>query len=108
MRILYVALTRAKEKLIITGLEKDYKKSTEKKEEELNTYKEIDEKGKINKNIIQKYLNYLDWIELVYLKLGKELENILEVNIHKKEEILKEVRQKRDKRNRYRKNAGKS
>ena len=89
MRILYVALTRAKEKLIITGLEKDYKKSTDEKEEELNTYKEIDGEGKINKNIIQKYLNYLDWIELVYLKSGKTLEEILEVNIHKKNEILK-------------------
>ena len=31
MRILYVALTRAKEKLIITGTSKDYKEEIEKK-----------------------------------------------------------------------------
>ncbi len=91
MRILYVALTRAKEKLIITGIEKDYKKSSDKKEEELDTYRDIDEANKINKNIVQKYLNYLDWIELVYLKLGKQLEGILEIKIHKKEEILQNV-----------------
>lgn len=30
MRILYVALTRAKEKLIITGIQKDSEKETEK------------------------------------------------------------------------------
>lgn len=31
MRVLYVALTRAKEKLIITGIEKDLEKSIEKR-----------------------------------------------------------------------------
>jgi ATP-dependent helicase/nuclease subunit A len=35
MRILYVALTRAKEKLIITGICKDFEKSIKKKKEEL-------------------------------------------------------------------------
>ena len=34
MRVLYVALTRAKDKLIITGIEKDLEKSIEKKEKE--------------------------------------------------------------------------
>lgn len=72
MRVLYVALTRAKEKLILTGLDKDYKKSMEKKEELLNSYKEAEE-TKISKNIVQKYVSYLDWIELVYLKCEKEL-----------------------------------
>ena len=91
MRILYVALTRAKEKLIITGIEKDYKKSTENKQELLNTYKDLDGENKINENIIQKYLSYLEWIELVYLKKSKELENILNVKVYKKEEILKNI-----------------
>ena len=86
-----MALTRAKEKLIITGLEKDYKKSIDKKEDLLNTYKEIEEDRKINKNILQKYLTYLDWLELVYLNSKKELDNILSVNIYKKDELLKDM-----------------
>lgn len=98
MRVLYVALTRAKEKLIITGLEKDYKKSMDKKEEILNSYKELEEdnKYKINKNIIQKYITYLDWLELVYLKCKKELESILEVKAYNKKEVLKEVIRKEE------------
>ena len=91
MRILYVALTRAKEKLIITGLEKDYKKSIDKKEDLLNTYKDTVENNKINKNIIQKYLTYLDWLELVYLNSKKELENILSVNVYKKDDLMKDI-----------------
>ncbi len=91
MRILYVALTRAKEKLIITGIEKDYKKSRDKKEELLNTYKEIEQGNKINKNIIQKYLSYLDWIELVYLNSKDRLEKIFNVNAYKKEGLLKSM-----------------
>ena len=39
MRILYVALTRAKEKLIITGISKDAEKELKEKEELLNLYK---------------------------------------------------------------------
>lgn len=46
MRVLYVALTRAKEKLIITGLEKDYKNSIDKKELLLSSYKDSKEHRK--------------------------------------------------------------
>lgn len=91
MRVLYVALTRAKEKLIITGMEKDYKKSIIKKEELLNTYKEVDNNHNINKNITQKYKSYLDWIELVYLKRKSELKDILELKEYKKQDILKDL-----------------
>ena len=91
MRILYVALTRAKEKLIITGLEKDYKKSIDKKEDLLNTYKDIEKDGKINKSILQKYLTYLDWIELVCINSKKKIEDILSVNIYKKAELMKNM-----------------
>ncbi len=97
MRILYVALTRAKEKLIITGLEKDYKKSIDKKENILNTYKVTQENGKINKNITQNYLTYLDWIELVYLNSKEELKDTLSVNVYKKAEILKDINTKEQK-----------
>ncbi len=97
MRVLYVALTRAKEKLIITGLEKDYKKSIEKKEELLNSYKETEAEGKINKNVIQKYIKYLDWIELVNIKRNKDLQGILDVYVHKKKDILKDNGNKEEK-----------
>ena len=40
MRILYVALTRAKEKLIITGISKDIEKECKKKRELLEIYNE--------------------------------------------------------------------
>ena len=39
MRVLYVALTRAKEKLIITGISKDVEKSFNEKQDLIETYK---------------------------------------------------------------------
>ena len=65
MRILYVALTRAKEKLIITGTSNDAEKDLKKKRDLIEVYGE--KEGKINKNIIGKYKKYLDWLELVFL-----------------------------------------
>ena len=65
MRILYVALTRAKEKLIITGVTPDLKKAFVEKKELLAVYPKEE---KINTNLLKKYTSYLDWIELVYLK----------------------------------------
>ena len=61
MRILYVALTRAKEKLFIVGVEKDLKKSIREKEELLTTYSE----DKINTNLLKKYKSYLDYWQTV-------------------------------------------
>lgn len=100
MRVLYVALTRAKEKLIITGVEKDYAKEIAKKEEVLNSYSGTDGENSINKNILQKSLSYLDWIELVYLKRKIELSEILEVNTYKGQEFLKENSNKEKKEDR--------
>ena len=65
MRILYVALTRAKEKLIITGISKDYSKQLEDIEQQKNIYAR--KNGKINPILVKKYKDYLDWILLVYL-----------------------------------------
>ena len=96
MRVLYVALTRAKEKLIITGMTKDYQKEIEKKEELLQSYQEEGDK-KINKSIVQKYLSYLDWIELVYLARRKELEALVDMYVHKKKDVLKQVLVKEEK-----------
>ena len=56
MRLLYVAMTRAKEKLIITGRVKDY----ENLKEEISSG--IDERGIISNYKILKINNYLDWI----------------------------------------------
>lgn len=70
MRVLYVALTRAKEKLIITGIAKDIEKKIREKEEylEMNAKEE-----KISMAILKKASSYLDWILLVYLKRKEEL-----------------------------------
>lgn len=91
MRVLYVALTRAKEKLIITGMTKDYQKEISKKEEILQSYQDTEETKKINKTIVQKYVSYLDWIELVYLARKRELDGWLDIAVHKKKDVLKQV-----------------
>ena len=64
MRLLYVALTRAKEKIIITGVEKDLQKTLENKQKELDMY---DDTQKIPLNLVKKSKTYLDWLEYVYL-----------------------------------------
>lgn len=69
MRLLYVALTRAKEQLIITGIEKNIEKSFNKKREIIesskieNNYNNL----KIPKTIIKQYKSFLDWIELIII-----------------------------------------
>ena len=89
LRILYVALTRAKEKLIITGIEKDREKSFEDKKAILECYNG-QQKRKINKNILKKYNKYLDYLELIYLYNEKNVENILKLYIHNYNEIIKD------------------
>lgn len=64
MRILYVALTRSKEKLIITGIKKDYEKQKEKMLQQVQRYEK--QQQKINPIVIKKYKKYIDWILLVY------------------------------------------
>ena len=90
MRVLYVALTRAKEKLIITGIEKDLQKSIESKEKELQIY-ETEDIAKINSKILESYKSYLDWIELVYLKNKIKNSDIFELNVVSKAEILNQT-----------------
>ena len=62
--LLYTALTRAKEKLIITGTMLDAQKSIEKMEEQIARYPKIGEK--INPILVKKYKKYIDWVTLVY------------------------------------------
>lgn len=91
MRILYVALTRAKEKLIITGLSKDLNQSLQEKEKLLNIYK--NNSNKINTSLVKKYISYLDWLELVYLHHKDSIKNVIELKEYKKKDFLKEIKQ---------------
>ena len=88
MRILYVALTRAKEKLIITGISKDFNKENQKMLEQINQYEK--QNNKIHPILIKKYKKYLDWILLVY---NYEKGNIrANLNIFKKQDVLKKLK----------------
>ena len=79
MRLLYVALTRAKEKLIITGTDKNLKKSIVQKEN-----------GNFDIVNIRKAKSYLDWLELVYLNNKEKTDDILEVKYISKNDINKD------------------
>lgn len=91
MRVLYVALTRAKEKLYITGIGKNFDKTLEKMNELVEIYKK--EKGKINPILLKKYKKYIDWIMLVNLYNKEKSKDIMNVNIIKKNEALKDLKQ---------------
>lgn len=78
MRVLYVALTRAKEKLIITGVSNDFTKQTEDIEKQASIYPR--KNGKINSILVKKYKSYLDWILLVYLYEKENINNLIELN----------------------------
>ena len=99
-RILYVALTRAKEKLIITGRSRDLAKSLQEKEKNLSIYP-VTEDFKIDSKLIKNGNSYLDWLEYVYLfHLGKtvslkgkllELDDIITLKTFAKQDLLKEL-----------------
>ena len=110
MRVLYVALTRAKEKLIITGISKDAEKALNEKEKMLSMVRRNDAyqldlenmQGakipslKIHENIVGKYTSYLDWLELVYqYNKEKEIDSILSLNIYDKRDLVEKL-QKED------------
>ena len=87
MRILYVALTRAKEKIIITGVENDLEKSLEQKKDLLGMY---DREGdKINHLLLKKFLSYLGWIELCFLE-HENINEIIELKKINKKDVLDE------------------
>ena len=88
MRVLYVALTRAKEKLIITGTMLDAQKSIEKMEEQIARYPKNTEK--INPILVKKYKKYIDWITLVYKYNEKKIKDICSFNIINKKQIKSE------------------
>ena len=90
MRILYVALTRAKEKIYVTGVKKDFQKNKEKMQELVDIYKK--ENGKINPILIKKYKKYIDWILLVYMYNFENLHDILKINTLKRKDVLKTIK----------------
>ena len=73
MRLLYVALTRSKEKVIITG-----------------TSKEV--RGKSSGNILISELKgakcYLDWLKIIVSANEENISNVLDVHYHNKNDIL--------------------
>ncbi len=88
MRVLYVALTRAKEKLIITGVSKDLEEDLKEKEQQLEIYTN---ELKIDENLLKKYTSYLGWLELIYLR---EKPEFIELYKHKKDEIVNKNEEK--------------
>ena len=90
MRILYVALTRAKEKLFITGVTRDLKKDLEKIDSNIERYPK--ENGKINPILIKKCKKYLEWILLVYQYEKNLCNDKVELNTYKKKKILKTLK----------------
>ncbi len=89
MRILYVALTRAKEKLYIIGKSKDYTRKKEQIENMLQIYKQ---KEKINPILIKKYKCYLDWILLVYFNCLDKMKNLTNINVYQKQNLIKTLK----------------
>ena len=90
MRILYVALTRAKEKLYITGIKKDFSKEKENIENMLSIYNK--QEGKINPILVKKYKTYLDWILMVYYSDFDKMKDLADVNIFVKNDLIKELK----------------
>ncbi len=85
MRILYVALTRAKEKLYISAVLKDFEKQKEQMQEFIEMYKNEDEK--INPILIKKYKKYIEWILLTYFYNEDSAKKLMELNCVYKNEL---------------------
>ena len=96
-RILYVALTRAKEKLYITGRSKDFTKYVQDKNKVLEMYES--ENIKLDAKLMKKANSYLEWIMYVYLfNQGRtitlkgeqyKLSDIITLNVSNKKDLLK-------------------
>jgi len=96
-RILYVALTRAKEKLYITGRSKDFTKYVQDKNKVLEMYES--ENIKLDAKLMKKANSYLDWIMYVYLfnqgrtitlkRESYKLSDIITLNVSNKKDLLK-------------------
>ena len=95
MRILYVALTRAKEKIYITSTEKNTQQKLDTIQKQVNIYKK--ENGKINPILLKKCNSYLDWILLVNEYNKNQTKEIANLKMIEKEKFLKELKQQEEK-----------
>ena len=86
MRLLYVALTRSREKMIITGLNKNVEKFIKLKQDLL---KSNIRDGKIDVSSLKKAKSYLDWIELVNL-YDARMKKLIDTKVYKAKDIIKE------------------
>ena len=89
MRVLYVAMTRAKERIIITGISKDAEKAFKEKRDLISMYK--DDRKVLNPILIKKYKSYLDWLELVYFNNEENISGYITMNVIKKQKLLKSL-----------------
>ncbi len=80
MRVLYVALTRAKEKIIVTGY------SNANKAHELAEL--VFKYKNINPMILKKYKSYLDWIRIVYEYNKLKMQELAEIKEFSKSEVI--------------------
>ncbi len=85
MRILYVALTRAKEKIFITVAGKTVRDKMEQLQKQVEIYPK--ENGKINPILLKKCQSYFEWIWLVYLYNQEEMKSIVDCHIMEKEAL---------------------
>ena len=100
-RILYVALTRAKEKLYITGRIKDFTKYIKEKNKIIEMYNSKNN-TKLDYKIVKKAKSYLDWMIYVYLlNQNKQIllkdkklkiNDIVKLNVNNKKELLKTIK----------------
>ncbi len=80
MRVLYVALTRAKEKLIIIAADRNIDSNMNSKRELINKYYPVERPPKMSSKLPQRYIRYLDWLELVYIYNNGKYMNLEIIN----------------------------
>ncbi len=85
MRILYVALTRAKEKIYITLAGKTVMEKIEELQKQVTIYNK--ENGKINPILLKKCKSYFEWIWLVYLYNKEQMNKIVDYHLIEKEQL---------------------
>ena len=87
MRILYVAQTRAKEKLFITATSKDIEKEMKDITNAAQMYPKS--QNKINPVLVKKYKRFIDWIILTYIYDKEKFNTLATINIITKNDVLK-------------------
>ena len=95
MRILYVAQTRAKEKLYITATSKDAEKEINDLKQIVNMYPKTE--GKINPVIIKKYKRFIDWILLTSIYEKEQFEKLATIEVVQAKDIQTTANEEKEK-----------